>query len=150
MKRKPRSMDKKLFNREAAFVSFLQGAVVLVIVALIFVSSINRGLGDQTARTMPFATIVVANLTLILKNRSWVHTLVGTFRKRNNAFWWILGLALLALALVIYVPQLSGLFRFTALQPTDFYFCVGEGLASIVWFELYKVAKKSVNSKHQT
>jgi Ca2+-transporting ATPase len=142
MNRKPRSMDKKLFNREAAVVAFLQGFVVLLIVVLMFVSSINRGLGEDTARTMAFATIVIANLALILTNRSWVHSIVGTFRKRNNAFWWILGLALLALALVIYVPQLSGFFRFTALQPTDFLVCVGAGLASIVWFELYKVAKK--------
>ena len=31
MTRKPRSMDKKLFNREAAVVAFLQGFVVLLI-----------------------------------------------------------------------------------------------------------------------
>lgn len=142
MKRKPRSMDKRLFNREAAIVAFLQGFVVLLIVILIFVSSINRGLGEDTARTMAFATIVTANLALILTNRSWVHTIIGTLHKRNNAFWWILGAAFLALALVIYIPQLGNLFRFTALQPIEFLICVGAGFASIIWFELFKVAKK--------
>src|SRR3974390_3031503 len=57
MARKPSSMDKKLFNKEAAVVAFLQGFVVLLIVALIFVISIDRGLGEQTARTMAFSTI---------------------------------------------------------------------------------------------
>ena len=142
MKRKPRSMSRRLFNREAAVVAFLQGFVVLLFVVLIFVSSINRGLGEQTSRTMAFATIVTANLALILTNRSWEQTIIGTFHKRNNVFWWILGVALLALALVIYVPQLSGVFRFTALQPIDFLVCVGAGFASTVWFELFKVVKK--------
>ena len=119
MARKPRSMDKKLFNREAAVVAFLQGFVVLVIVALMFVSSINRGLGEQTARTMAFATIVTANLALILANRSWAHTIIGTLRKPNKAFWWILGIAMSALIVVIYVPQLSGLFNFSPLNPVN-------------------------------
>ena len=144
MNRKPRSMDKKLFNREAAVVSFLQGFVVLLIVILIFVNSINRGLGEDTARTMAFATIVTANIALILTNRSWEHTIIGTFRKHNNAFWWILVIALSALTLVIYVPPLSAFFRFSALDPVNFLICIGAGLASITWFELYKVVKKVV------
>ena len=148
MTRKPRSMDKKLFNREAAVVAFLQGFVVLLIVALIFVSSINRGLGEQTARTMAFATIVTANLALILANRSWAHTIIGTLRKPNNAFWWILGIASLALALVIYVPQLSGLFGFSPLNPVNLLICIVAGLASIIWFEMYKAAKIFRNRKN--
>jgi Ca2+-transporting ATPase len=148
MKRKPRSMDKRLFNREAAVAAFLQGFVVLLIVVLIFVSSINRGLDEQTARTMAFATIVTANLALILTNRSWVHTIIGTFRKRNNAFWWIFGIALLALALVIYIPQLSSLFRFSALDPVNLLICLGAGLASIIWFEIYKTAKIIISRKN--
>jgi Ca2+-transporting ATPase len=142
MNRKPRSMNKKLFNKEAAVVSFLQGAVVLLIVILIFVSSINRGLGEQTARTMAFATIVMSNIALILTNRSWEHTIIGTFRKHNNAFWWILVIALAALALVIYVPPFTALFHFSALDPVNLLICLGAGLVSIVWFELYKAIKK--------
>jgi Ca2+-transporting ATPase len=150
MKRKPRSMDKKLFNREAVVAAFLQGFVVLLIVVLVFVVSINRGLGEPTARTMAFATIVTANLALILTNRSWEHTIIGTIRKRNKAFWWILGIASLALALVIYVPQLSNLFRFSALSPVNLLICIGAGLVSIIWFEIYKAAKIIVNRKNLT
>ncbi len=141
MARKPRSMDMKLFNREAAIVAFFQGFVVLVIVALIFVSIINRGLGEQTARTMAFATIVTANFALILANRSWAHTIIGTLRKPNKAFWWIIVIAMSALILVIYVPQLSGLFDFSPLNPINLLISIAAGLASIIWFEIYKAAK---------
>jgi Ca2+-transporting ATPase len=148
MNRKPRNMDKRLFNREAAVAAFLQGFVVLLIVILIFVSSLDRGLGENAARTMAFATIVTANLALILTNRSWVHTVIGTFRKRNNAFWWILSIALFALMLVIYVPQLSSLFGFSALDPVNLLICLGAGSASIIWFEIYKAAKIIASPKN--
>jgi Ca2+-transporting ATPase len=147
MNRKPRRMDKRLFDKEAVVAAFLQGFVVLLLVVLIFLSSLDRGLGENTARTMAFATIVTANLALILTNRSWAHTIIGTFRKRNNAFWWILSIALLALLLVIYVPQLNRLFGFSALDPFNFMICVGTGFASILWFEIYKAAKIIVNRK---
>jgi Ca2+-transporting ATPase len=142
MNRKPRSINKRLFNREAVIVSFVQGAVVLLVVALIFFNAINSGLGDQTARTMAFATIVLSNLALILTNRSWAHTIIGTFRKHNKAFWWILIIALIALALVIYVPPLSVLFRFSALNIEEIAICVGASVVSIVWFEVYKAVKR--------
>jgi Ca2+-transporting ATPase len=148
MKRKPYSVNKRLFNKEAAIAAFLQGFVALVIVILIFVVSLDRGLGENTARTMAFSTIVTANLALILTNRSWAHTIIGTLRKRNNAFWWIIGMALLALALVIYIPQLSRLFSFIPLDPVNLLICIGAGLASIIWFEIYKGAKIIISSKN--
>ena len=58
MRRKPRSVDKKLFNRNAALVSFLQGFAVLIAVFVVFLSSLNRGLGDDGARAMAFTSIV--------------------------------------------------------------------------------------------
>jgi P-type Ca2+ transporter type 2C len=141
MKRRPRQMDKKLFNKESAIVSFIQGAVVLGLVIAVFLFALNNGYGEQTGRTMAFVTIVTGNLALILTNRSWTHTIVGTIRKRNNSFWWILGGAMLALGLVIYIPPLSGLFLFNPLQPINFLICLGTGAFSIVWFEIYKALK---------
>jgi Ca2+-transporting ATPase len=145
MKKKPRSIETKLFNREAAVVSFLQGFAVLIAVALIFVSSVNSGFGEQVSRTMAFTTIVTANIALILTNRSWENTIIGTFRKQNKAFWWILIIAMTTLALIIYIPPISSLFEFSPISPIQFLVCIGAALTSIVWFEIYKVAKKLRN-----
>ena len=147
MKRKPREMNKRLFDKNAAVLSLLQGFVVLAIIVVVFVSALNRGLGEDGARTMAFATIVMANLALILTNRSWTHTLIETFRTRNNSFWWILGGALLALGLVLYVPQLRSLFQFSALQPVDLIICLVAAVASMAWFEVYKGVKKYLPKK---
>jgi Ca2+-transporting ATPase len=147
MSRKPRSMNAKLFNKGAAVISFLQGAVVLAIVVIVFLSATSRGLGEEIARTMAFATIVSANLALILTNRSWTQTIVGTLRKPNKAFWWILALALLALGLIIYVPPLSSLFHFSPLYPVDFIICFASGFVSIIWFEIFKAVKRKSSHK---
>jgi len=146
MRRKPRSVDKKLFNRSAAVVSFLQGFVLLIAVIVVFVSSLNRGLGEEGARAMAFASIVFGNLALILTNRSWSQTIVGTFRNRNNALVWVFGGALLALGLVLYAPLLRDLFLFSALQPADLLICLAAGFVSVAWFELFKLFRKNSNN----
>jgi len=145
MQRKPRLINKRLFDRSAAVISFIQGFVVLAIIVVVFVSALNRGLGEDGARTMAFASIVLANLALILTNRSWTHTIFGTLRSRNNSFWWILCGALLALALVLYVPQLRSFFRFSALQPLDLIICAGAAVLSISWFEVFKTVRKYIH-----
>jgi Ca2+-transporting ATPase len=142
MQRKPRRVDEKLFNRRAAAISLLQGSIVLLIVVIVLLSSLYRGLGEQEARTMTFTSIVMANLALILTNRSWSQTILGTFRRRNNALWWIFGLTLLALCLVIYIPPISSLFYFTTLKPIDLLLCLGAGTISVAWFEAFKVFER--------
>ena len=144
MLRKPRSVDKKLFNRSAAVVSFIQGFVVLIAVVVVFVSSLNRGLGEEGARTMAFVSIVFGNLALILTNRSWSQTILGAFRNRNNAVVWVFGGTLLALGLVLYVPLLRELFLFSVLQPADLLICFAAGFVSVAWFEVFKILRKNV------
>ena len=58
---------------------------------------------------MTFTTLIVANLGLILVNRSWTRTILGTLRAPNAALWWVLGgatLVVLALTLLGF-PVLS-------------------------------------------
>ncbi len=142
MQRKPRNTHSRLFNRKAAIIAGLQGIVALVLVVVVYQYVNAAGLGIDTARTMAFATITLTNLALIVTNRSWNQSIVGIFRRPNKAFWQILGLAILALLLVIYVPQLASLFAFSALSPLNLLICFLAGFCSIVWFEGYKVVKK--------
>jgi P-type Ca2+ transporter type 2C len=142
MQRKPRSIHTRLFNKKAAIIAGLQGIVALILVVAVYQYAATAGLGVDVARTMAFTTIVLTNLALIITNRSWSQSVVGIFRKPNKAFWQILGLAILALLLVIYVPPLANLFTFSALTPMDLLICFIAGFGSIVWFEIYKAVKK--------
>ena len=84
MDRPPRNPKEPLFSRRMLTLSLLQGASVLVAVLAVFVVARQQGLGELETRTLTFATLIVANLSLILTNRSWSRTIVGMFRSPNK------------------------------------------------------------------
>jgi Ca2+-transporting ATPase len=98
-------------------------------------------LQDDLRRAFVFSTLVVANLCLILTNRSWTRTILSMFKEPNPALWWIIGGALAVLALVLNVPVLSKQFHFKALSLIDYLLCLGAGILGIFWFEILKVLR---------
>ena len=94
------------------------------------------GKGELEARALTFATLVVANLGLILVNRSWTRSLVKMLRAPNAALWWVIGAALALLGLVLFVPALRDLFRVALLHADDLALVLVTGLASVAWFEI--------------
>jgi len=139
MKRPPRNPKEPLFGRRTLILSLLQGLSVLLIILGVYGISMSRGHGEQEARAMSFTTLIVANLGLILVNRSWTRTILATLRTPNTALWWVLGGAALFLGLAISVPVLRSLFRFNVLHPIDLAICLAAGILSILWFEGLKV-----------
>jgi Ca2+-transporting ATPase len=141
MHRPPRDPRKPLFNWSMVALSLLQGLIVLMILLVVFLFSLSRGQSVQEARALTFTTLVVANLSLILTNRSWSRTIWATLRTANVALGWVFGGALTLLILVLYVPFLRKLFHFTFLHPDDLLLCLFAGGFSILWFEGVKVLK---------
>jgi Ca2+-transporting ATPase len=81
----------------------------------------------------------IANLALILANRSWSRIIVATLRSPNPALWWIVAGSLGVLGLVLYVPFIRELFRFSMLHVNDLLICLGAGVVSVLWFEALKI-----------
>jgi Ca2+-transporting ATPase len=143
MKRPPRNPTEPLFGKPIVMVSLLQGCGILAIIVAIFVISLSRGQGEDEARALTFTTLIVANLGLILTNRSWMDTIRATWQSANPALWWVVGGALLFLGCVLYVPFLRDLFRFSTLHFVDLALCCSAGVLSIAWFEILKMIQKS-------
>lgn len=139
MGRPPRRLEEPLFNKKTVLFSLLQGFSVLLIVAAVFVIALLRGQGEQDARTLSFTTLIIANIGLILTNRSWSRTILSTLRSPNAALWWVLGGAVFFLGVVLYIPFLRGLFHFSTLHLTDLTICLAAGVFSILWFEGFKM-----------
>ena len=146
MKRPPRALGAPLFDKSMIAFSLLQGAVVLFVVLSVYVISLYRGQGELDARTLCFTTLVVANLCLILTNRSWSRSILSTFCIPNAALWWVLGGAALFLGMVLYLPLLKELFRFDTLHATDLILCLSAGITSILWFEMFKIFRNKRTS----
>jgi len=142
MQRPPRSATEHLFNRPMVVMSLLQGFGVLVILLAIFAVAFYRGQGEEDARALTFTALVIANVALIVTNRSWSRTILAILRTPNPAMWWVVGSALVFLALVLYVPFLKALFHFSTLHPYDIALCVGSGALSIAWFETLKAFQR--------
>jgi Ca2+-transporting ATPase len=138
MRRPPRDPRARLFGRRMLGLSFLQGASVLAIVLAVFAVALYRGQGELDARALGFTTLIVANLGLILADRSWSRTIVAGFRTPNPFLWWVVGGAVVFLGCVLYVPFLRDLFRFSTLHPDDLLLCLASGAVSVLWFEALK------------
>jgi Ca2+-transporting ATPase len=139
MKRPPRNSKEPLFNKRTLMVSMFQGFSVLAILLIVYCITIYRGQGESDARALTFTTLVIANLGLIFTNRSWSRTILGTLRSKNNALWIVVVGALVFLGLVLFIPFLRGLFKFSALHSIDIVICIIAGIVSVLWFEILKV-----------
>jgi P-type Ca2+ transporter type 2C len=122
-------------------ISVLQGAGVLAILLAIFGIALYRGQGEADARTLTFTSLVLANIAMIVANRSWSLSIQGILRTPNAAMWWVIGGAFSLLALALNVPFLRDLFHFSTLHPNDIALCLASGAVSLVWLELLKAFK---------
>ena len=138
MRRPPRAPGERLFAPRMVGLSMLQGAGVLAILVAIFAIALWRGHGETDARALTFTTLVIANLSLIVTNRSWSRGVGSIVRLPNAAMWWVISGTLLFLVLTLSVPFLRGLFHFSVLHPDDLALCLAAGVFSVAWFEALK------------
>ena len=140
MERPPRNPKQPLFDRRTLTLSLLQGASVLLVVLGVFAAAMYRGETETNVRALTFTTLIIANLALILTNRSWTRTIFTMWRSPNPALRWIVLGAAGFLGVVLYVPSIQELFRFSRLHASDVVLCLAAGMLSIVWFEVLKIA----------
>ena len=121
--------------------SLMQGASVLLVILGVFAIALYRGQGEPDARALTFTTLIIANIGLILTNRSRSRTILNTLKSPNTALWWVLGGAAVFLGAVLYIPYLRNLFRLSTLHFVDLLICLCAGLFSIIPFEVFKMIR---------
>jgi P-type Ca2+ transporter type 2C len=146
MRRPPRKPNEPLFSARSVTLSILQGLGVLVMLLAVYCIAQWRGITENECRALTFTTLVIANLGLILTNRSWSRTIVAMLREPNTALWMVLCGAVGFLGLVLYLPFLQNMFHFGGLGLLDLLICLVVGVLSILWFEGFKV----INARRAT
>jgi Ca2+-transporting ATPase len=135
MQRPPRRPDARLFDRSLWTRSLLQGSSVLIAVLALYLSAVSRLPDGREARGLAFTTLMLANLLLILVNRSARHA--GEARRPSNRpLAWLLVGTLVCLAVALYVPGARRFFGVTVLHADDVALCIGAALVSVTWLEL--------------
>ena len=135
MTRPPRPPTERLFSTRGVVRAMLQGAVILLLVSGLFVLALHRGRSDSEARTITFTALVLANLALILVDRSRTGAFLAAFRVRNPALWTVVGGAGGLLALVLALPAARTLFGFSLLRSGDLVSILALGVGGLAWAE---------------
>ncbi len=128
MRRPPRDPAAPLFGLADMSAAFAQGAVVLAAVAGLAAWLLHTGLPEAQARGTGFLALVLANLGLIVFNRSFGRSPLAALARRNPALWWVTAAVGALLALVYGWPPLRELFRFAPITAQQ----VGMALAVAV------------------
>ena len=123
-------------------IAALQGLGVLGVAALLYFSLLSVGRAEDEVRTMSFALLVLANLMLILTNRSWTLSILATLRQRRNpTVKWIVSAAVIVLVALVQIPVLRELFNLGTITVMDWAVVCAAALVSVLWFEIYKTKK---------
>jgi Ca2+-transporting ATPase len=138
MQRRPRRLSDPLFGRSMVLTGLVQGLGVLALVTAVYAGILGRGLGEGEARMLAFVTLVIGNLGMIFANRSRTRYILQSLGVPNPAMWWVSGLALAVIALVLAVPLLRDLFSFAPLHAWELLLVLPAGLASILISESVK------------
>jgi len=143
MDRPPRNLKERLFGRKTFVYSFIQGISVLVGVIFIFLWFYNgtKANTDQ-ARTLSFATLIIANIMLIIVNLSGSRSLFTTVNSKNKALWLIVVGAMLSLFMILLIPPLQNLFHFSSVALTDFLIAALVGISCVSWFKFFDIRKR--------
>jgi len=138
MSRPPRAPTARLFDRRTTTVAVLQGVLALAVVLVALDVAVQRGNDADGARAVAFSTLILANLALILANRSWSRTAVAMLCVPNRALWSILGGAVVMLALAWFVAPVRAVLRFDAPSLFDVALPVALGALALAGFDLVK------------
>jgi Ca2+-transporting ATPase len=138
MLRPPRDPEQPLFTLGYVVWSLLQGALVLALVATLFVFVLHQGLPENDARSLVFASLVATNFGLVLVNRSQGASLLAAFRRRNGALWWVSGATAAILTGIVLFEPARDLFHFGPLHLDDLALALGTGFAILLIFEFAK------------
>lgn len=141
MRRAPKNINDSFFNNKKILLSCLQGLNILFIVSVVYFVAMFLSYNENVIRAMCFSTLIVANIGVIFSNRSWTKNIFQIVATKNKSAIWIVSGSLFFLILILNNNFFLKLFKFDHISLLNFMFCFIAGLASIIWFELYKIKK---------
>ena len=141
MRRPPRSAREPLFTRRFMATAVVVGGAMLAAVTFTYASVLSAD-STEAARASAFATLVVANVLLIMTSRSRSESALTLLLRPNAAFFTIAGAVFAALALVLYFPPAAGLFQFAPPTATQLSIAAGLGAASVIWYDVVKLVRR--------
>ena len=143
MSKPPRDPREPLFSAEMLVSAVLIGGMVLSAVAAAYVWAISAGYVEEEVRATGFAAVVFANLFLIFGMRSSDRSIFAMLKRSNQALTWVIVSTLAALALVLYVPPASEIFRVKPLGVAQLVVAFAAGAVALISVECLKILRRT-------
>jgi Ca2+-transporting ATPase len=144
MSRPPRNASVPFFGWNKMIFSGLKGILLLVLVLIIYFSSISQGHGDGEVRAITFSALIVGNVILILHSLSETRNLFSVILEKNLAVLIIVIAAIIMLLLTISVPTLREVFGFDYPGYYHFLSSVIGAMAMLIILEVIKYVRQHI------
>ncbi|CAN5709110.1 HAD-IC family P-type ATPase [soil metagenome] len=144
MLRKPIKMGTSFLSLKQLGISIIQGLAITAGCLGIGYYSILQGNGDTTIRTVIFITLLFCNIFLTLINRSFKYSVLKTLSNKNRLVPIIIGVTLVFIAALLYVPFVRNLFSLTTLPLKKIVTCIAVAIISTFWIEIWKSWQRKI------
>ena len=142
MRQPPKALTTTFFNWKELSTSILQGLVIAAGTLLMYQYAVHSGYNEALTRTMVFTVLITANIFLTLINRSFYYSIFTTLKYKNNLVALIIGITVVMVAFILYVPLITRFFGFERMDSFQLMITVCAGFVSVIWFELFKWSKR--------
>ena len=142
MLQKPRPFTNNFFNWYELSTSIIQGLIISIGTLFVYQYAVQLGYSEALTRTMVFTTLISANIFLTLINRSFYYSFFTTIKYKNILVAIIIGITILACALLLYIKPLSVFFKFYQINYMQLGVSIAVGLLSVIWYEIVKWIKR--------
>lgn len=143
MLQKPRKLTDTFLNWNELSMSIIQGLVIAAGILFAYQYALYLGRNEELTRTMVFSTLIFANIFLSLVNRSFVNSVFDSLKNKNKLFPLIIGITLILLFSIIYVPVFASFFQVAPVGLSEIGVSLLIAAVSVLWFEVYKWIKRS-------
>lgn len=110
MKRRPRPIDERFFGFKKVMGSAFNGALLFIMVLVVFYLSIKEGHIEQEARAISFSALIIGNVFLILSQLSKTRSFISVLLENNTSLIILLSVALILLGIINFLPGFTVLF----------------------------------------
>lgn len=145
MLQKPRKITETFLNWKELGISIIQGLVITAGVLFAYQLAVQNGSNEAATRTTVFTTLIFANIFLSLANRSFVYSILDSFKNKNRLFPVIIGSTLVLLFAILYIPAFASFFEVSRLSLRELGISVLIAAISVLWFEVYKWMRRIGN-----
>ena len=145
MENHPRPPQEPLLTRSLTIKVVLQGIIMFLAAFMPFHYMIDLGISSEYARSFSLITFIVANVTLVLVNRSNTELLYHLIKEKGSKVRLIVNsVALIMVFAIVYIPILNGFFRTEKIGIYPLIFAIVLGFISTGWWEIVKITRKII------